>query len=117
VSAGFTTWVTSLDVDPVLFAFPLNTAVMSCESTDNAEVCSVACPDPSSDDEPSEWLPSKKSTVPVAAGSLSVTDAVNVTISPNTDGLELECSSVLLTAGVTVCTASPLFARNPLSPR
>jgi hypothetical protein len=76
-------------------------------ATLRAEVVNVACAEPfSATPEARVVAPSVKVTVPVgvpAPGAVAATVAVKVTVCPNTDGLAVELTVVLLLALFTTC--------------
>ncbi len=105
VSALLTVCVKSVEVLPVRLASPLYVAVMlGWLPTDNDAVMKFACP-LASVPVPSVVAPSSKVTVPVGVLTPD-TVAVNVTGSPNTDGLGEDVMSVALLALLTVCVKS-----------
>jgi hypothetical protein len=84
---------------------PRKAAVIVCELTESAAVENVASPLADSVPVPNTVEPSLNSTVPVgvpAAAIPAVTFAVNVTLSPNTDGFGVEETVVVVATGLMV---------------
>jgi len=79
---------------------------MEWPPTDNAEVLSVATPEPSSIPVPSVVEPSMNVTVPVGTpepGALAATVAVNVTDCPKTEGMADDETELVVADWFTDC--------------
>jgi hypothetical protein len=98
LTAAFTTWVTTFDVDPLKFESPPYAAVIEFEPAGNPDVLYVATPEPFNVPLPNVMVPSKKLTKPVGMVVLPegpVTVAVKVTDCPAAEGFEDETSAVV----------------------
>ena len=95
---------------------------MVCAPTARVEVVKVAVliPLPLECSIPVPMLvdPSKKVTVPVGLGPVPLTVAVKVTAWPNTDGLDVDATIVVLLSRpvLTTCVTVPLLPKKLLSP-
>src|SRR5262245_54540211 len=95
---------------------------MVCVATESDDVVNVACPEAMATFVAKVLAPSVNVTVPVGvpvAGGTAATVAVKVTVWPNTDGLTVEVTVVLLAAEPTTwgdAESSPVPVRNLVSP-
>jgi len=104
VAAGFTVSGSAADVLPEKFRSPVYVAVMECEPSAKfpTEICATLLERFAA---PSELVPSKKVTVPLARSPLTegATLAVNVTVWPNDAGFALAPTLTDELAGFIVC--------------
>lgn len=90
---------------------------MPCVPALRLDVDNIATPLPFNGELPSEFIPSRKVTVPVGVPVVEgLTIAVNVTDCPSGDGFAEEVSCMLLLSSCTVCVTDIVCGWKVLSP-
>jgi hypothetical protein len=89
---------------PAKFVSPLKTAVIECDPTANPAVARSAWPPAKATGAPRFAAPSLNCTVPVGVPEPDDTVALNVTDSPNTDGLEPAVRATTVEVGAATFT-------------
>ena len=104
VVAWLTVWDNAAEVLPANAASPLYTPVIECDPTTRPAVVRVAVPPANVTGAPRFPAPSLNCTVPVGVPEPDDTVALNVTDSPNTDGLEPAVRATTVEVGAATFT-------------